>query len=447
MAGYLWAKFAAWLEGGKPVQLKAGDYAMQQNASISRSIEMLSEGKTTSLQGDDSGGAYQPPDRRAAEGGRQNLTGEITAVPPEGSLLPETFVVAARLARQAISTHDGRCRKRSMERVWAQRKKDLPIKSLEEALVLASIVEKETGRSDERERVAAVFHNRLRQNMRLQSDPTILYGLQGGKTAWSRPIQKKRDRPEDRAQHLPDRRPAADADLQPGPAAIEAVLNPADTKELYFVADGSGGHVFSETLKDHNASVQKWRAGQEGHEGRRRAPRCRRHADHGTRRPRPGEDARRRAHRAAGQARQPARQGPRRRQGQALSAAAAPWVGLRASLFLMCAATTVRGASAPSRSVATPGLSRGTAAREALHDHQEHDRLCPRGWAIGLDRLALGAALRQRSRPRHAAAPAAGLRGSGGAHPRGRRQAVARGSLSVNLNVKRSEGVDADQAQ
>jgi UPF0755 protein len=121
-------------------------------------------------------------------------------------------------------------------------------------------VEKETGRNDERDRVAAVFINRLRQRMRLHSDPTILYGIGGGKTVWNRPILKS-----EIGQRTPHNTYQIDGlpptpICNPGKAAIEAVLNPADTKDLYFVADGNGGHVFSETLKEHNAHVAKWRA-------------------------------------------------------------------------------------------------------------------------------------------------------------------------------------------
>jgi len=147
-----------------------------------------------------------------------------------------------------------------MEKAWAQRKKDLPVKSWQEAVVLASIVEKETGRNDERERVAAVFINRLRQNMRLQSDPTILYGMAGGKTVWSRPILRSEiGQKTTHNTYQIDGLPPTPI-CNPGKAAIEAVLNPAETKDLYFVADGAGGHVFAETLKEHNANVLKWRA-------------------------------------------------------------------------------------------------------------------------------------------------------------------------------------------
>jgi UPF0755 protein len=259
VAGYLWARFAAWMDGDKTVQLKAGDFEMRQHASIKQVVEVLSEGRTVTYKVTIPEGltSQQIVDRLKAD---QNLTGEIAAVPPEGSLLPETFVVQRGSERQVIIDNMTAYSKRLMERVWAQRKKDLPIKTWEEAVILASIVEKETGRNDERERVAAVFHNRLRQNMRLQSDPTILYGLQGGKVAWGRPILRSEiSQKTTHNTYQIDGLPPT-AICNPGRLAIEAVLNPADTKELYFVADGAGGHVFSETLKDHNASVSKWRA-------------------------------------------------------------------------------------------------------------------------------------------------------------------------------------------
>jgi UPF0755 protein len=150
--------------------------------------------------------------------------------------------------------------RKQMEKLWAQRQKGLPFKTWEEAVVLASIVEKETGRNDERERVAAVFVNRLRQNMPLQSDPTILYGIAGGKTEWGRKIfQSEIDQKTSHNTYQIRGLPPTPI-CNPGRAAIEAVLNPASTKEVFFVADGKGGHIFSETLKDHNANVQKYRA-------------------------------------------------------------------------------------------------------------------------------------------------------------------------------------------
>jgi UPF0755 protein len=232
---------------------------VKQNASVRQLIEQLSEGKTMTYRVTIPEGltSHQIVERLKADA---NLAGEIEAVPPEGSLLPETFVIERGMPRQAVVDRMQAEARKVIEKAWAQRKKDLPLKSAEEALVLASIVEKETGRSGERERVAAVFVNRLRQNMRLQSDPTILYGQTLGKTVWSRPIQKSEiGQKTAHNTYQIDGLPPTPI-CNPGRAAIEAVLNPADTKELFFVADGNGGHAFAETLKDHNANVQKWRA-------------------------------------------------------------------------------------------------------------------------------------------------------------------------------------------
>lgn len=259
IAAYLWAKFSAWARNDKPVQLKAGDYEMPSAASIHHVVEVLSEGKTIAYKVTIPEGltSQQIVERLQAD---RNLTGEIATLPAEGSLLPETFIVQRGATRQSIIDSMVAASRKLLERVWAQRQKGLPLKSPEEALILASIVEKETGRSDERERVAAVFINRLRHKMRLQSDPTILYGLYGGNVAWGRPIQRQ-DILQKTAHntYMIDGLPPTPI-CNPGRAAIEAVLNPADTKDLYFVATGSGGHAFSETLKDHNANVLKWRA-------------------------------------------------------------------------------------------------------------------------------------------------------------------------------------------
>ncbi|MBV1694356.1 MAG: endolytic transglycosylase MltG, partial [Hyphomicrobiales bacterium] len=189
----------------------------------------------------------------------QGLTGELREVPPEGSLLPETYSVPRGSARTAVIEMMQSAQKRVLDQLWAERADGLPLKSPQEALVLASIVEKETGRNDERERVAAVFVNRLRQNIRLQSDPTILYGLAQGRVQWGKPIM--RSEIQSQTAHntyvIPGLPPTPICN--PGRASIEATLKPANTKELFFVADGKGGHIFAETLKDHNANVAKWR--------------------------------------------------------------------------------------------------------------------------------------------------------------------------------------------
>lgn len=259
VAGYLFAKIAAWADGTGPYQLKAGDYQVPQAASMHQVMDIIAEGKTITYRVTIPEGltSHQIVERLKAD---VNLSGEIDDVPPEGSLLPETFILQRGASRQSVIDNMRAELRKVYDRAWAQRKKELPFKTWDEALVLASIVEKETGRGDERERVAAVFVNRLRQNMRLQSDPTILYGISGGKAVWSRPILRSEiSQKTTHNTYQIDGLPPTPI-CNPGKAAIEAVLNPANTKDIYFVADGSGGHVFSETLKEHNTSVQKWRA-------------------------------------------------------------------------------------------------------------------------------------------------------------------------------------------
>ena len=145
--------------------------------------------------------------------------------------------------------------------IWARRTEGLPIASPEELVILASIVEKETAKADERPRVAGVFVNRLERNMRLQSDPTILYGLYGGE-AWleDRSAIKRSDINDDNAYNTYqiDGLPPGPIG-NPGRAAMEAVANPSRTNDLFFVADGTGGHVFAETYEQHQANVRKWR--------------------------------------------------------------------------------------------------------------------------------------------------------------------------------------------
>jgi len=248
----------AWLEGDKALQLKAGDYEVRAGASVRELVDLISEGKTVTYKVTVPEGltSQQIVDRLQAD---PNLSGDITATPAEGGLLPETFVTQRGAARQGVLDSMAAESRKLMERLWVQRKKDLPIKTWDEAVILASIVEKETGRNDERDRVAAVFINRLRQNMRLQSDPTILYGLFGGKVVWGRPIQRTEiGQKTAHNTYQIDGLPPTPI-CNPGRHSIEAVLQPRESRELYFVADGSGGHAFAATLKDHNANVQKWR--------------------------------------------------------------------------------------------------------------------------------------------------------------------------------------------
>jgi UPF0755 protein len=154
--------------------------------------------------------------------------------------------------------------RRALQEIWERRVSDLPIKSPEQLLVLASIIEKETGKPEERTRVAAVFVNRLKQRIKLQSDPTIIYGLVGGKGTLGRPIQRNEIlQPTPYNTYVIDGLPPGPI-ANPGRAALEAAANPARTKELFFVADGSGGHAFADSLDQHNKNVARLRAIEQG---------------------------------------------------------------------------------------------------------------------------------------------------------------------------------------
>jgi UPF0755 protein len=246
------------MSGGKPVEMKAGEYEVKAAASMRDVLELLGEGKSLLYKVTLPEGltSQQIVERLLAE---PNLSGEITQIPPEGSLLPDTYRVSKNMPRQELLDQMQQESAEFLAQAWEKRAPDLPVSTPREALVLASIVEKETGQDDERQRVAAVFVNRLKKKMRLQSDPTIIYGIVGGRGSLGRPITRtdidtKTDYNTYRINGLPP-----GPICNPGRATIEATLNPAATNDLYFVADGSGGHTFSETLTAHNAAVQNWR--------------------------------------------------------------------------------------------------------------------------------------------------------------------------------------------
>ncbi len=248
----------SWYGAKKGVDLKAGEYEIKKNASMAEVLAVLSEGKSVlyKLPIPEGLTSQQIVERINEE---PSLTGTVTAVPPEGSLLADTYRFSKGMDRGELLQRMQIEQQRLIESLWEQRHEGLPIKTKEEALILASIIEKETGRPDERNRVAAVFVNRLKKGMRLQSDPTIIYGVVGGQGILGRPITRS-----DIDQKTPYNTYQIDG-LPPGPIcnpgryAIEAALKPADTNDLYFVADGTGGHTFSDTLKEHNEAVATWR--------------------------------------------------------------------------------------------------------------------------------------------------------------------------------------------
>ena len=187
------------------------------------------------------------------------LDGPALDVPEEGSLAPDTIEVVAGDLRSEIVAKMKDAQSKILAEAWARRAKDLPFKSPGEALTLASIVEKETGQVDERAEVAGVFINRLNKGMKLQTDPAVIYGLTEGKAPLGRGLRRSElsKKTAYNTYIIPGLPPGPIAN--PGRKAIEAVLNPAKTENLYFVADGTGGHVFAASLREHNANVIKWR--------------------------------------------------------------------------------------------------------------------------------------------------------------------------------------------
>ncbi|GHC46378.1 endolytic transglycosylase MltG [Neogemmobacter tilapiae] len=188
------------------------------------------------------------------------MAGEVADVPPEGSLSPGSYEVDRGGDRAALLAEMTAKQAATLAELWEARAGDLPYETPEEALIMASIVEKETGVASERPQVASVFVNRLRQGMRLQTDPTVIYGVTKGEGSLGRGLRQselRRETPYNT--YVIDGLPPTPI-ANPGRESIMAALNPDTTDFLYFVADGTGGHAFATTLEDHNRNVEKWRA-------------------------------------------------------------------------------------------------------------------------------------------------------------------------------------------
>lgn len=188
------------------------------------------------------------------------LVGEVAELPPEGSLAPDSYEIRSGTERGELLAEMSERQAQRLEEAWKNRAPDLPVETPEEALILASIIEKETGVADERRQVSSVFVNRLNQGMRLQTDPTVIYGVTEGRGVLGRGLRQselRRETPWNT--YVIDGLPPTPI-ANPGQASIEAALNPDETPYLFFVADGTGGHAFSVTLAEHNENVAKWRA-------------------------------------------------------------------------------------------------------------------------------------------------------------------------------------------
>jgi len=251
----LWFNLTVLVDGSRS-KLKRGEYLFKERASLHDVENVLVAGKVlmhkvTVPEGLTSDQVVQ------RLRGNDVFAGEIKEIPREGSILPETYEFERGVPRAKILAVMEQAQVKMVEDIWKRRSPDLPIKSPGELVTLASIVEKETGKPAERPLVAGVYSNRVRMGMKLDADPTVIYPITKGKPLGRRILKSELDADNGyntyRKAGLPDG-PIAN----PGKASIAAVLNPAPTKALYFVADGTGGHVFAETLEEQTANVAKW---------------------------------------------------------------------------------------------------------------------------------------------------------------------------------------------
>lgn len=240
-------------------KIKAGEYLIEQDVTLADVAKILTDGKVYLRKITFAEGLTI---REIAEILYQNelLSGDFE-IPSEGAFLPETYTFSRNEERQKIMARGVATMNETLEQAWNTRDADLPLKNKQEMLILASIVEKETGVATERPQVASVFINRLKKGMLLQTDPTVIYAITQGKTELGRPLTRRDlniDSPYNTYKYagLPP-----SPICSPGKAAIMAVAHPDKTPYLYFVASGNGGHNFARTLQEHNANVRKWRAG------------------------------------------------------------------------------------------------------------------------------------------------------------------------------------------
>lgn len=241
---------------GQGNRLRAGTYEFAAGASLMNVLAKIESGKVVRNF------VTVPEGKTSAQVVRilmavEHLTGDVD-VPPEGALLPETYEFQRGESRQAVLDRMLEAGRTTLDKAWEKRAPGLPFKSKAEALIMASIVERETGMAAERPRVAAVFVNRLKQGIRLGSDPTVIYGVSRGEPLGRGLTRSELDAWSPWNTYQIDTLPVTPI-ANPGKAAIEATLNPASTDDLYFVADGTGGHIFAKTYDEHLTNVARWR--------------------------------------------------------------------------------------------------------------------------------------------------------------------------------------------
>jgi UPF0755 protein len=238
--------------------LKFGEYNIPAGSSMASILDILTSGRSIQYRVTIAEGltSFQVVEKLKAV---EVLVGEVEELPPEGSLAPNTYQVLRGENRAQVIARMQAAQTKLLEEAWAARDPEVPLKSAEDALILASIVEKETGVAEERGLVASVFVNRLRQGMRLQTDPTVIYGITLGKGPLGRGLTRSELRkPTPYNTYVIQGLPPTPI-ANPGKAAIEATLNPPESRYRFFVADGTGGHAFAETLTEHNLNVRRWR--------------------------------------------------------------------------------------------------------------------------------------------------------------------------------------------
>lgn len=244
---------------GRDGALRYGEYAVPAGASMASVLDLLVSGKVVqySIAVAEGLTAWEVAELLRAS---EVLTGEIEAIPSEGSLAPDTYAVQRGDTRAEVLARMTALQQRRIEEAWAMRAEELPFETPQQMVTLASLIEKETGVAAERPLVSAVFHNRLKRGMRLQSDPTIIYGITEGQGPLGRGLTRGDiQRPTAWNTYAIDGLPRTPI-ANPGRDALVAAVRPADSDALYFVADGSGGHAFASTLAEHNRNVAAWRA-------------------------------------------------------------------------------------------------------------------------------------------------------------------------------------------
>jgi len=254
-----WLFQAAGRLSGSAKRLKAGEYLIPAALNMHGLLDLLVEGRTLQRR------LTLPEGATAVEAWRmlaatEGLEGALLTRPAEGTLLPETYFFSYGDRRMAVIERMQEAMRETVARVWQDRAEGLPLRSPEEMVVLASIVEKETSVEEERPRVAAVFLNRLRRGMRLQADPTVVYALTGGDPTLARPLTRADLGMASRYNtYVSDGLPPGPI-ANPGRMSLLAVARPMQSDELYFVANGQGGHAFARTLEEHQRNVARWRA-------------------------------------------------------------------------------------------------------------------------------------------------------------------------------------------